>query len=537
MIKENQRLLNQLHVLSDGVLVFFSMMVAYWIRFYVFTGIEGIPFRYYVRLAGVAVVLCLISFGTAGLYSSYRAVRFHREASRFLCANGAVSVILMAGLFVFRLENMSRWTLVFFFLVSSFLLLSKRAAMRIILRRYRRMGYNQKHVIIVGCGSTAETYLRKVRKDRNLGFQVDGYVADRHSWKGLPYRGPFSELEKILDTYAPDEVVVALTAADEARMPGIIAACEKTGTKVSVIPFYAAYIPSNPQVDNIDGLPMINLRRIPLDNIGNAFLKRAFDVAGALVLILLSSPLMLIAAVGVKLSSPGPIIFKQLRVGKNKREFYMYKFRSMRVNTKEQTGWSTNVDDRKTAFGSFIRKCSIDELPQFFNVLKGDMSLVGPRPEVPHFVEQFKEEIPRYMVKHQVRPGITGWAQVNGLRGDTSIRERIEHDLYYIENWNLLFDVKILLMTRAGDTALSWTGPDRSGGPVCPIAQRADSSGQYSLLSAGLAQRPPAGRAGGPPYRGPGHCPLSPAVRPPDGGGSPLAGPELGPGPHGGRTG
>lgn len=230
-------------------------------------------------------------------------------------------------------------------------------------------------------------------------------------------------------------------------MPKIIAACEKTGTKASVIPFYAAYIPSNPQVDNIDGLPMINLRRIPLDNIGNAFMKRAFDIVGALVLIVLTSPLMLVAAVGVKLSSPGPIIFKQLRVGKDKKEFYMYKFRSMRVNAREQTGWSTNEDPRKTAFGSFIRKCSIDELPQFFNVLKGDMSLVGPRPEVPHYVEQFKEEIPRYMVKHQVRPGITGWAQVNGLRGDTSIQDRIEHDLYYIENWNILFDVKILLMT------------------------------------------------------------------------------------------
>ena len=175
--------------------------------------------------------------------------------------------------------------------------------------------------------------------------------------------------------------------------------------------------------------------------------KRAFDIVGAAVLIVVTSPLMLLAAVGVKLSSPGPIIFRQIRVGKNKKEFYMYKFRSMRVNAKEQTGWSRDVDPRKTAFGSFIRKFSIDELPQFFNVLKGDMSLVGPRPEVPHFVEQFKEEIPRYMVKHQVRPGITGWAQVNGLRGDTSIRERIEHDLYYIENWNILFDVKILLMT------------------------------------------------------------------------------------------
>ncbi len=447
MIKENQRLLNQLHVFSDGLLVFLSMMVAYWIRFYVFNGIEGIPFSYYVRLAAVAVALCLLSYAMAGLYSSYRSIRFHREAARFLCANILDTICLMAGLFVFRLEHMSRWTLVFFFLVSSLLLLSKRAAMRLLLRRYRRMGYNQKHVVLIGCGPMAERYLGKIRTDKNLGFQVDGYVADGSGWKDLPRLGTYAQLEQVLDTYAPDEVVVAVDAPDESRMPKIIAACEKTGTKASVIPFYAAYIPSNPQVDNIDGLPMINLRRIPLDNIGNAFVKRAFDIAGALALIVLTSPLMLIAAVGVKLSSPGPIIFKQLRVGKDKKEFYMYKFRSMRVNAREQTGWSTNEDPRKTAFGSFIRKCSIDELPQFFNVLKGDMSLVGPRPEVPHYVEQFKEEIPRYMVKHQVRPGITGWAQVNGLRGDTSIQDRIEHDLYYIENWNILFDVKILLMT------------------------------------------------------------------------------------------
>ncbi|WP_295585387.1 undecaprenyl-phosphate glucose phosphotransferase [uncultured Oscillibacter sp.] len=447
MIKENQHLLNQLHVISDGVLVFASMMIAYFIRFYVFSGIEGVPFVYYVYLGALAVVLCLISYGMVGLYSSYRAIRFHREAARFLGANILDTMALTSVLFVFRLENMSRWTLVFFFLVSSFLLLGKRAAMRLLLRRYRRMGYNQKHVVLVGDGPMARTYLKRVNVDRNLGYQVDGYVCDGGAWSALPCLGRYDQLEAVLDARVPDEVVVAVSAADECWLPKIISACEKTGTKASVIPFYAAYIPSNPQVDNVDGLPMINLRRVPLDNLGNAFLKRAFDIVGASVLIVVTSPLMLLAAVGVKLSSPGPIIFRQKRVGKNKKEFYMYKFRSMRVNAKEQTGWSRDVDPRKTAFGSFIRKCSIDELPQFFNVLKGDMSLVGPRPEVPHFVEQFKEEIPRYMVKHQVRPGITGWAQVNGLRGDTSIRERIEHDLYYIENWNILFDVKILLMT------------------------------------------------------------------------------------------
>ena len=206
-------------------------------------------------------------------------------------------------------------------------------------------------------------------------------------------------------------------------------------------------MPSHPVIDEICGISLVNIRHIPLDNIGNAFFKRATDIVGSLRLIILTSPLMLFAAIGVRLSSPGPILFKQERVGLGKKPFYMYKFRPMRVNDQQSTGWSTDSDPRKTKFGAFIRKFSIDELPQFFNVLKGDMSLVGPRPELPYFVNQFKESVPLYMVKHQVRPGITGWAQVNGFRGDTSIKGRIEHGIYYIENWTLLFDIKILFMT------------------------------------------------------------------------------------------
>ena len=230
-------------------------------------------------------------------------------------------------------------------------------------------------------------------------------------------------------------------------MPKTIIACEKSGIKISLVPFYVKYISSNPQFDSVNGLPLINLRRVPLDNLGNAFIKRSVDIIGSMLLILLTSPIMLITAIGVKLSSPGPVIFAQERVGMNQKIFRMYKFRSMRVNNKEATGWSTNSDNRKTKFGAFIRKCSIDELPQFFNVLKGDMSLVGPRPELPYYVDKFKEKVPRYMVKHQVRPGITGWAQVHGFRGDTSIPERIRHDIYYIENWSFPLDIKILFMT------------------------------------------------------------------------------------------
>ncbi|WP_295583329.1 undecaprenyl-phosphate glucose phosphotransferase [uncultured Oscillibacter sp.] len=447
MIRENQRLLNQLNVLSDGVLVFLAMLLAYWVRFRLFSGTTSFPFRSYLYLAAAAVALCLGTYAVAGLYASYRAVRFHKEAQTLFLATALDTMVLITALFVFRLTEMSRWLLVFFCVLAYGALVSKRALLRVTLRRYRRMGYNQKHVLVVGDGEMAAAYVDKVREDRDLGYLVDGYVAGRDRLKNVPRLGSYEELEAILEERNPDEVIVAMAPEEYALTGRIINLCEKTGTKLSLVPFYAAYMPSNPQVDNINGLPMINLRRIPLDNMANAFFKRALDILGALVLIVLTSPLMLFAAVGVKLSSPGPILFKQERVGRNKTTFFMYKFRSMRVNAAETTGWSRDRDPRKTKFGSFIRKCSIDELPQFFNVLRGDMSLVGPRPEVPYYVDQFKEEIPRYMVKHQVRPGITGWAQVNGYRGDTSIKKRIEYDLYYIENWNFFFDLKILLMT------------------------------------------------------------------------------------------
>lgn len=447
MIKENQRLLNQLNVLSDGILIFAAMLLAYWIRFFVFPGTCSFPFSSYAWLGMAAVALCLGTYAVAGLYTSYRAIRFHKEAQTLFLTTILDTLILVAALFVFKLNEMSRWLLVLFCVLAYGALVCKRALLRMTLRHYRRLGYNQKHVLVVGDGKMAAAYVERVREDRDLGFLVDGYVSRTARLENVAHLGDYDQLEDILNARNPDEVIVAM-APDEYALTGeMITLCEKTGTKLSLLPFYADYMPSNPQVDNINGLPLINLRRIPLDNMANAFLKRAMDVIGALVLIVLTSPLMLVAAVGVKLSSPGPVLFKQERVGRNKESFYMYKFRSMRVNSEEETGWSRNEDPRKTRFGSFIRKCSIDELPQFFNVLKGDMSLVGPRPEVPYYVEQFKEEIPRYMVKHQVRPGITGWAQVNGYRGDTSIKKRIEYDLYYIENWNFFFDLKILLMT------------------------------------------------------------------------------------------
>lgn len=225
--------------------------------------------------------------------------------------------------------------------------------------------------------------------------------------------------------------------------------CEKSGVHTKFIPDYNNIIPTKPYTEDLLGLPVINIRRVPLNNTVNKVVKRSVDIFGAVVAIILFSPIMLFTALAIKVTSPGPLIFNQERVGLQNKPFAMYKFRSMVVQEaeKEKSRWTTKNDPRVTTVGKFIRKTSIDELPQLFNVLKGDMSLVGPRPERPLFVEKFREEIPRYMVKHQVRPGLTGWAQVNGLRGDTSIRKRIEYDLYYIENWTIGFDFKILFLT------------------------------------------------------------------------------------------
>ena len=248
--------------------------------------------------------------------------------------------------------------------------------------------------------------------------------------------------------FYPD--VPALEPEEIRFMQPTIAAADKEGIRLSIVPFYNDYIPPHPTIEAVGNSRVINMRATPLDRAGNALLKRTMDIVGSLVLIILTSPIMLAVAIGVKLSSPGPILFCQERVGRNKKVFKMMKFRSMRITGTEDTGWSTDRDPRKTKFGSFIRKCSLDELPQFFNVLKGEMSLIGPRPEVPFHVNHFKEEIPLYLVRQQVRPGITGWAQVNGLRGDTSIEERVKYDIWYIENWSLGLELKILWKTAFG---------------------------------------------------------------------------------------
>ena len=305
-------------------------------------------------------------------------------------------------------------------------------------------------VILIGSGKLAEDYLTDIFEHPHYGRRVIGYVGNDVRASLGTYLGSLDAIEEVLESIACEEIVVALEANETDYIQDVLNTAGKEGLRVSMIPFYRRYFPGHPTIETVGHSILIDLRATPLDNLAMAALKRGADILGSAILLLLLSPLMLATAVGVKLGSPGPIFFRQCRVGLNKKEFVMLKFRSMRVNAEENTAWSKSTDPRRTRFGSFIRKYSIDELPQLINVLKGDMSLVGPRPELPYFVYQFKESVPLYLVRQQVRPGMTGWAQVHGLRGDSSIEDRVKYDIWYIENWSPWLDVKILFQTLLG---------------------------------------------------------------------------------------
>ena len=452
MIKRNQSMLNALNLISDGVLTLLSYVCALWLRFEVLGGRQTLQLtspRLVALIFGYCILIVLVYYAL-GLYSYGRLRRRREEGLCILLVNGLGTLGLMATFYIVRIVDFSRLMLVLFWLISSVAVVLKRTLLRGALSYYRSHGYNLKHVIVIGSGHLARQYARDIRSNPQLGFSIMGYIGCEKQEDLGRYLGDYTQVEAILEAKSPDEVIVALDPQDIAVMPDILAAADKEGVRLSLIPFFNDYIPQNPTFMALGHTKLIDMRVTPLDDLGWAMVKRAMDIAISLCLILLFSPVMLAVAIGVKLSSPGPVLFSQERIGKNKKPFRMLKFRSMRVTGTEDTGWSTNSDPRKTRFGSFIRKFSLDELPQFFNVLRGDMSIVGPRPEVPYHVRHFKEEIPLYLLRQQVRPGITGWAQVNGLRGDTSIEERVQYDLWYIENWSIWLDLKIMLRTALG---------------------------------------------------------------------------------------
>ncbi len=341
------------------------------------------------------------------------------------------------------------WVL-FSAILSTAFLAFKRHTIKVILSVFRSKQYHLRKVIIIGDNvASAKEYINEVASNSQYGMMVLGYVGNVTAPEGLGVDklGTFKELAQVLDKYRPTNVVFAMDAYDKRRLIKLVNMCDDRCIKVYFIPVIYGFFKNSRQIEQVGQVPLINIHSTPLDNTANAAIKRAFDIIGSLILIILTSPIMLFAAIGVKISSPGPIFFRQKRVGKLGRNFTMLKFRSMRVNRDSNKAWTTGTDPRKTKFGTFLRRTAIDELPQLFNVLAGSMSLVGPRPEIPLFVNHFKEIVPLYMVKHYVKPGITGLAQIKGFRGDTSIEARIHEDISYIENWSLMLDLYILMQT------------------------------------------------------------------------------------------
>ncbi len=457
MIKDNQKVFNRLLVFIDAIITGCSFILSYYIKFYIFEhgpGIGVLPIDDYFILLLFIIPGYMYLYHRCNVYSPKRTVRRRHEISSIVQANTVgIAALIIILYMVIKEINYSRSVMAIFYVLNIFLTSCCRIVLRKGLQTMRSRGYNLKHILLVGYSRAAEAYIDRILDNPQWGYVVCG-ILDEHIpagtvYKGIKVLGTIGNLEIILPENKLDEIAITLSLEDYDMLEQIVGDCEKSGVHTKFIPDYTRLIPTRPYTEDLMGLPVINIRYVPLTNTGNMVAKRCMDIAGSLFGILLTSPLLLIIAVLVKCSSPGPIIFKQERVGLHNKPFYMYKFRSMEQQNpnEEKKAWTVKNDPRVTAIGKILRKTSLDELPQLFNILKGDMSLVGPRPERPQFVEKFREEIPRYMVKHQVRPGLTGWAQVNGLRGDTSIRKRIEYDIYYIENWTLGFDIKIILMT------------------------------------------------------------------------------------------
>lgn len=456
MIKDNQRLFNRLHVVLDALVMIGTYFLSYWIKFLSPLANKKAlhyPADYYFFFLPFIVVGYLLMYYEFDLYNSKRASGRKREFFNLIRANTIGMITFMVVLYATKQEHYSRAIVGYFCVINIVLSTIVRNLLRYALRYFRRKGYNRHFILLIGYSKAAEGYIDKIIQNPQWGYVIRGILDDRVErgtvYRGVKVLGTIGNLEYILPENKLDEIAITLALDDYGKLEKIVGMCEKSGIHTQFIPDYNRVIPSRPYMEDIDGLPVINIRHVPLTNTLNMLAKRVVDIIGSIFLIIFFSPVMLISTIAIKLTSPGPVIFTQERVGLRNRTFKMYKFRSMEMQkpSAEAKGWTKPNDPRVTGIGKILRHTSMDELPQLFNILKGDMSIVGPRPERPQFVEKFKEEIPRYMIKHQVRPGLTGWAQVNGLRGDTSITKRVEYDLFYIENWSMSFDIKIMLLT------------------------------------------------------------------------------------------
>ncbi len=397
----------------------------------------------------VLVLLQLMFNKIFDLYRSYRSTRFAFEMTNIIKSNIAVFItlitisILTSTLFQFQIP------VFFYFVLNTTFGGIYRFVLRKFLRMMRRKGYNKKTIVILGINDCTDRFLDKLVESTDLGYEILGYFDYKpNPDMNIPYLGKFAQLSQYYKKFHTDEALIMLSDKNQRSFLHLVAVCENWGVKFSIVPNMFSDISSRVYISSFDGIPVMSMRNVPLDNTLNQFIKRAGDILISILMLIFLSPLMAATAIIIKCTSPGKVIFRQERVGIGRNPFIMYKFRSMRTETESDISSAEKNDTRCTPFGHFIRRFSIDELPQLLNVLKGDMSLVGPRPEIPFYVKEYRKSVPLYMVKHYVKPGMTGWAQVNDLRGsDTSIPNRIKHDIYYIENWSVGLDIKILFKT------------------------------------------------------------------------------------------
>ncbi|MCM1048723.1 MAG: undecaprenyl-phosphate glucose phosphotransferase [Clostridiales bacterium] len=458
MIKDNQKYFNRLHLLLDGIVVAISYILAWYLKFESpFSDIDpaiGVLSQntYFEMLYFIVpgyVILCYYF----KLYTPKRATAHKYEIFNIIQANTVGVIMLMVGMYAVKQMDFSRSMMAMFYVFNIAFTAIYRSVIRMVLQRMRNKGFNLKYILLVGYSRAAEEYIKRIDSNPQWGYVIRGILDDTVPrgavYKGVKVIGSIDNLLYILPENKLDEIAITLSLSDYDRLEKIVALCEKSGVHTKFIPDYNSLFPNKPYTEDMMGLSVVNIRYVPLTNTLNRIIKRIVDIVVSLVGAVVFSPIMLISAIAIKCSSKGPVIFKQERIGLHNKPFEMYKFRTMEIqkSSTEKNGWTVKNDPRVTKVGKLLRKTSMDELPQLFNILKGDMSVVGPRPERPQFVEKFKEEIPRYMVKHQVKPGLTGWAQINGYRGDTSIKRRIEYDIFYIENWTLAFDIKIMFLT------------------------------------------------------------------------------------------
>jgi Undecaprenyl-phosphate glucose phosphotransferase len=446
MLKHYQRSVGWVFRLMDVAVIALFWLAAFEVRFHtpLLEVTKGFPEKtdYLALMPGVVLVWGLV-FESLGVYGSRRILRRVDEALLLLKAHTLSFLIFLSFLFLVTGHTYSRAVLLLFLGLSGAGLLSFRLALRSILRFLRRRGHNLRTVVIVGRGALADTVAELIQAYPDLGLRIVGRVEAQGEGNIC-----LKDLDRFLEKHPPDQVILAILHEDYAHLEPVLRLLKAYAVELMLVPEVYAHLTLGCTVEDFEGLPVVHLNGSPLDG-SKWVLKRSLDAITASLLLLVLSPLFGLIALLIRLSSRGPIFYKQERMGLDGKTFHMFKFRSMVAHAEEASGavWAKKHDSRRTPLGCFLRATNLDELPQLVNVIRGDMSLVGPRPERPCFVEEFRKIIPGYMLRHRVKAGMTGWAQVNGWRGQTSLSKRVEYDIYYIRHWSFLFDVKILLLT------------------------------------------------------------------------------------------